>query len=62
MQEKVVKRIAIVGPECTGKTHLAMALANHYQTVWAPEYARKYIDTLQRTYRAPWHPDLEGAL
>jgi NadR type nicotinamide-nucleotide adenylyltransferase len=45
-----VKRIAIVGPECTGKTDLAMALASHYQTVWVPEYARNYIDRLERPY------------
>jgi NadR type nicotinamide-nucleotide adenylyltransferase len=47
---KEVKRIAIVGPECTGKTDLAMALADHYQTVWVPEYARNYIDRLERPY------------
>jgi NadR type nicotinamide-nucleotide adenylyltransferase len=45
-----VKRIAIVGPECTGKTDLAMALASHYQTVWVPEYARNYINRLERPY------------
>ena len=27
-----------------------MALANYYQTVWVPEYARQYVDKLQRTY------------
>src|SRR5262249_49670455 len=40
-----VKRIAIVGAESTGKTTLAGQLARHYQTVWAPEYAREYLDT-----------------
>lgn len=45
-----VKRIAIVGPECTGKTTLAEALAQHYHTVWVPEYARYYLDTLVRSY------------
>ncbi|MDL5047630.1 ATP-binding protein [Oscillatoria amoena NRMC-F 0135] len=48
--EDKVKRIAIVGPECTGKTDLAMALARHYQTVWVPEYARNYINRLERPY------------
>lgn len=48
--EQKVKRIAIVGPECTGKTDLAMALASHYQTIWVPEYARNYIDRLERPY------------
>lgn len=48
--EGSIKRIAIVGPECTGKTQLAIALATHYQTVWVPEYARHYIDLLNRAY------------
>ena len=38
------KRIAIVGPESTGKTTLARGLAAHYQTVWVPEFAREYLD------------------
>jgi len=45
-----IKRIAIVGPECTGKTNLCIALAKHYKTAWVPEYARHYIDRLQRPY------------
>jgi NadR type nicotinamide-nucleotide adenylyltransferase len=39
-----VKRVAIVGAESTGKTTLAEQLARHYQTVWAPEYGRVYLD------------------
>lgn len=42
--------MAIVGPECTGKTDLAQFLAHHYQTNWVPEYARNYIDQLNRPY------------
>ncbi|MBX2961052.1 MAG: ATP-binding protein [Cyclobacteriaceae bacterium] len=45
-----VKRIAIVGPECTGKTDLSMALALHYHTAWVPEYARGFIERLERPY------------
>jgi len=45
-----LKRIAIVGPECTGKTSLSVALATHYQTNWAPEFARQFIDLLERDY------------
>jgi NadR type nicotinamide-nucleotide adenylyltransferase len=45
-----VKRIAIVGPECTGKTDLAQFLAHHYNTLWVPEVARKFIDQLNRPY------------
>lgn len=40
-----VKRVAIVGAESTGKTTLAQALADHYQTVWVPEYGREYTET-----------------
>ena len=43
-------RIAIVGPECSGKTDLAMQLASHYNTLWVPEFARNYIDRLERPY------------
>lgn len=36
--------IAIYGSECTGKTTLAKQLAEHYQTIWVPEYARDYAE------------------
>ena len=39
-----VKRVTIVGAESTGKTTLARNLAEHYKTVWVPEYAREYLD------------------
>ncbi|MEN3333299.1 MAG: HTH-type transcriptional regulator, transcriptional repressor of biosynthesis s [Blastocatellia bacterium] len=38
------RRVAIVGPESTGKTTLARRLAAHYQTVWVAEFAREYLD------------------
>lgn len=38
------KRVVIYGPESTGKTTLAARLAEHYKTVWAPEFARGYLD------------------
>jgi NadR type nicotinamide-nucleotide adenylyltransferase len=38
------RRVAIVGPESTGKTTLARQLAAHYQTLWVPEFARDYLD------------------
>ena len=46
----LVKKIAIVGPESTGKSTLAQALAEHYKTVWVPEYARGYLDQLLIPY------------
>ncbi|HEY0669340.1 MAG TPA: ATP-binding protein [Sphingobacteriaceae bacterium] len=41
-----IKKIAIVGPESTGKSTLAEQLAAHYNTVWVPEYARGYCENL----------------
>ncbi len=35
--------IAIVGPECTGKTTLARALGEHFGVRAVPEYARDYL-------------------
>jgi NadR type nicotinamide-nucleotide adenylyltransferase len=47
---KEVTRIAIVGPECTGKTDLSRFLSQYYQTRWVPECARDYIDRLKKPY------------
>jgi len=47
----MLRRIAITGPESTGKSDIAKALAEYYQTQWVPEYAREYIDRLERPYR-----------
>ena len=44
------KKIAITGPESTGKTMLSEALAVHYKTACVPEYARSYMATLNRHY------------
>jgi NadR type nicotinamide-nucleotide adenylyltransferase len=45
-----VKRVAIIGPECTGKSALSQFLADHYKTAWTPEYARGYLEKLARHY------------
>ncbi|MEM6643473.1 MAG: ATP-binding protein [Bacteroidota bacterium] len=45
-----LKRIAVVGPESTGKSELCQHLATHYETEWVPEFARFYIDRLDRPY------------
>lgn len=37
------KLVAIVGPECSGKTTLARALAEHLEVPWVEEYARGYL-------------------
>ncbi|HET6178235.1 MAG TPA: AAA family ATPase [Candidatus Sulfotelmatobacter sp.] len=41
------KRVSVVGAESTGTTTLARDLAEHYQTVWVPEYGREYCENMQ---------------
>lgn len=41
-----IKKIAIVGPESTGKSTMSAYLAKHYNTVWVPEFARDYCAAL----------------
>ena len=48
--EKNIKRIVIIGPESTGKTELAQFLAKKFNTTYIPEYAREYIEHLNRSY------------
>lgn len=43
-------KISITGPESTGKSWLAKKLASHYHTLWVPEYAREYLQTIDRPY------------
>lgn len=38
-----VLKIALFGPESTGKTTLAVQLAEHFKTVYVPEFARNYL-------------------
>lgn len=44
--KKHFKKIAIVGPESTGKSTITQQLALHYHTLWVPEYARYYCAAL----------------
>lgn len=46
-----IKKVCIIGPECTGKTDLAQYLANHFKTAWVPEYARGYLNKLSHGYQ-----------
>jgi|WetSurMetagenome_2_1015567.scaffolds.fasta_scaffold175974_2 nicotinamide riboside kinase len=48
--ENTVIRVVLTGPECTGKSTLAMQLASHYNTIYIPEYAREYVAGLTRPY------------
>ncbi len=44
------KRIVIIGPESTGKSTLAKQLAQHLSASSVPEYARAYLENLNRPY------------
>jgi NadR type nicotinamide-nucleotide adenylyltransferase len=43
-------RISVTGPESTGKSWLAQRLAEHFHSKWEPEYARKYLEEINRSY------------
>lgn len=47
---KLIKKIAIVGPESTGKSTMSQLLAKHYKVSWVPEYARYYCENLTAPY------------
>ena len=46
----MIRKVAIIGPESTGKSTLCAQLAEHYQTLWVPEYARAYLETNGMSY------------
>lgn len=53
MEKKTEKRaikVAVTGPESTGKSWLAEHLAGHYRTLWVPEYSREYLQAIDRPY------------
>ncbi len=45
-----IKKIAVIGPESTGKSTLSEALAKALNTVWVPEFARNYLEEINRPY------------
>lgn len=46
----LVKRVVCIGPESSGTTTLARALADHYNTVWVPEYGRFFSEAVGPHY------------
>lgn len=55
-QETNIVKVVLFGPESTGKTTLSRQLAEHYNTVWAPEYARKYLQKKWNNERKTCEP------
>ncbi|WP_395043525.1 DUF4301 family protein [Flavobacterium sp.] len=45
LQSEIIK-IALYGPESTGKTTLAQQLAEEFNSTWIPEFARNYLQEL----------------
>lgn len=43
MGTEKIKKIVIIGPESTGKSTLCEQLAQHFDTLWCPEFAREYL-------------------
>ena len=48
--ESTIKKICVIGPECTGKTELSKFLAAHFKTTCVDEYARAYLNKLGKIY------------
>jgi len=51
--EKITKptlKIVITGPESTGKSTLSKQLSEYFEQPWLPEYARTYLNIIQRPY------------
>jgi NadR type nicotinamide-nucleotide adenylyltransferase len=42
-QPSTCLKVVLFGPESTGKTTLAKQLAEHFNTLWVPEYMREYL-------------------
>ncbi len=55
-QDHSILKIAVVGPESTGKSTISAQLAAHYHTVWVPEFAREYCAAL--TEPCTWQDEI----
>ena len=52
-----VVRVCVLGAESTGKTTVAAALAEHYRTLWVPEYGAPYHHVGRGDPYRPWTSD-----
>ena len=44
-------RIAVTGPESSGKTTLCESLASHFKVAYIPEFARTYLEKTKGNYQ-----------
>jgi NadR type nicotinamide-nucleotide adenylyltransferase len=56
-RRRTVVRVCVLGAESTGKTTLAAALAEHYRTLWVPEYGAPYHHVGRGDPYRPWSSD-----
>ena len=56
MSLTAVRRVVVIGSESSGTTTLARALAEHYRTVWVPEFGRTYSEGRVHSSQ-PWRSD-----
>jgi NadR type nicotinamide-nucleotide adenylyltransferase len=45
-----MKKIVVIGPECTGKSTLCEQLAEYYKGSWCPEFARDFLKQHGKDY------------
>ena len=45
-----MKKVVFTGPECSGKSTLSSAIANKFNLPLVKEYAREYLNNLNREY------------
>lgn len=61
MSARKLVRVCVVGAESSGTTTVAQDLANHYHTVWVPEYGRLYTERLREnginTFAYQWRTE-----
>jgi NadR type nicotinamide-nucleotide adenylyltransferase len=51
--QALIRKVAVLGPECSGKTTLSIALAAHFGAPWVAEMARGYLERIGRAYKEP---------
>jgi NadR type nicotinamide-nucleotide adenylyltransferase len=56
-RRRSVLRVCVLGAESTGKTTLAAGLAEHYRTLWVPEYGAQYHHIGRGDPYRPWTSD-----